>query len=140
MARQPNRLNCRRCNKTFFSFEEMVFCNTDCESKWKYEEHFSKEHPKFEKRSTCQHCGEAVSSGTRGRGRIFCNHQCATLFRNSEGREQRIRESATKEKKKPKGIPIPVLNRIAEKNRVFDDKHAYWYTRRGGSYGIPGCR
>lgn len=127
---------CPHCGKSFLTREEdMVYCNTLCEARKKYNEHFGfKEHKKIS--ATCAFCGDEVRStrsGVKKNANKFCTAQC----RKGYAKRQRDIESNSKDKKphvQGNKLPLEVLNKIEEKKRVFDDKHAYWYTRRGGSY------
>jgi len=132
------RKNCTHCGKVFLTYnEEMEFCKTTCQHRHKYNDHFGFKQPK-QVSVPCVFCGEDVripnGGGSTGKNR-FCNSQCR------KGHEKRVRsaESNLKTKKPNRGnpnkMPYEVLEKIEERKRVFDDKHAYWYTRRGGSYG-----
>lgn len=131
------RKNCTHCGKVFLTHdEEMEFCNSTCKHRQKYNEHFGLRQPKRISVS-CTFCGEEIRTVPRRQGKEenrFCNSQC----RRGYDKRQRDAESNSKEKKSRtdhiKKIPYEVLEKMEEKKRVFDDRHAYWYTRRGGSY------
>lgn len=135
-SRSVLRKNCTHCGNVFLTHEiEMEFCNGNCEHRHGYNEYFG-----FEGRKQvleyCTSCGEEVRTpqGNRGKNR-FCNQQCRKVY----DMRQRIVDSNCKQKKPNLGNPNKIsyenLDKISEKKRVFDDKHAYWYTIRGGSYG-----
>lgn len=137
MAPAVLRKNCTHCGKVFLTHQDdMEFCNSTCKHRHKYNDHFGFKQPK-QVDVACAFCGDAVRipNGGNEKRQRFCNNQC---YRGYQKR-QRDAESNVKEKKpnpgNPNKLPFEVIEKIEERRRVFDDKHAYWYTRRGGSYG-----
>ena len=130
MPRKILKKFCERCGRTFLTYEEnLIYCNTDCEGKHKYEKQRSIKSPSKTPYS-CAFCGDEIRKG-RKNSNCFCNHHCR------KGYKKRLRDAQPKkESKKSPAKPLShdTLNKIHEKRRVYDDKHAYWYVRRGGSY------
>lgn len=128
--------SCHHCGKSFFTYEQnMEFCNQSCEGKFKYNEAMGNEQPERVSIS-CSYCGEEVirttsSVGRKNTGKVYCNFQCRKNYTNEKRRADREQKEPSE---KPKNrISYEELNRRAEIRRVMDEKHAYWYIRRGSS-------
>lgn len=129
MAPQTLKKNCKKCGKAFFTYDvDKIYCTSDCEVKFKYNEHFGYEHKNKINETNCEQCGDLLGT-RRGVKTRFCNEFCKRL----NGKEERAKKSlenslkdSDKPKKKVKRLPYEVLNKIAEKKRVFED-HSWLY-------------
>lgn len=135
MPRDLFKRNCEHCGKNFLTYEkDKVFCKSTCEGRHHYNEMLGKDQPK-KTLNYCAHCGDEVHSPQGvSKGNRFCNSICRKEF----GKKELILVANARPMKKrgaKRALPYEVLNKIAEKERVFDEKHAFWYIRRGGSYG-----
>lgn len=131
---QIKKKACKACKKYFLTYlEDMEFCNSSCEDSTAYkEEHYGKK-INHEPIGNYKQCACPIYKDR------FCGVKCRQTYWNLKNKEKDIKESNSKEKKKGNRTPLHILNQMAEKRRVFDDKHSYWYTRRGASYGRPDC-
>lgn len=115
---------CKRCQKPFLTKnKELEFCNTECESKYKYAQHFKiTEKAKFPT-GNCKQCGETTFQHNH-----YCNEHCKKLFAKNK-RIAKNKEIFVKDKKSNlKRLPYDVLNQIEEKKRIFDD--SWWNYNR----------
>lgn len=133
MSPQTLKKNCKKCGKAFFTYEvDKIYCTSDCEAKFKYNEHFGYEDHHKLNETNCEQCGDLLS--VRGRIKMrFCNDMC----KKQHAKEERAKisfkkslEESGKPKKHGRRLPYEVLNKIAEKRRVFDDHEWMYRTNR----------
>lgn len=118
--RQTYKKNCKRCHKSFLTVDgELEFCNSDCGDRFAYTGKPLVIHSGNCK--TCKHCGDASGRSS------FCNTVCRKRFEADE----RSRSSNLIDKKTviPGGMSYEALNKMEERKRVFDNKHAERYIR-----------
>jgi len=132
MAPKLLKTNCKFCLRPFFTYEaEKIFCNHKCELKIKRDEFREKKGLKIIEtkvhESHCLYCNELIIiADAQGRPRKWCGEICRKL----DGKKARAEISNKTDKKKVNLLPYDVLNKIAEKKRVFDDcKYRYQYNR-----------
>lgn len=99
------------------------------------------------KLETCHPCSEAIEIQSRCVPNMTCcickelfyspNHlkicpYCSAKPYNQLSRKEKVYTNNNSPKKSGRKIPLEVLDRIEEKKRVFDDKHAEKFIRWGG--------
>lgn len=119
MPRQVLKKMCKRCEKTFFTYEnDKEFCTDICQHKKAYAEHFKvKDTPLTYKIKQCFHCGEDSR-------KKFCNLHCQKQHgkkQRAQAHNDRIKEGKETIRPKRKGISYEELNRRAEWKRVNED-------------------
>ncbi len=129
MAPQTLKKNCKKCGKAFFTYElDKIYCTSTCEAQFKYNEHFGYQDKHKLNETNCDQCGDLLS--VRGSVKMrFCNEFCKKQF-DKEARAKKSMEKKLQETEKPKHkgkrLPYDVLNKMAEKKRVFED-HGWLY-------------
>lgn len=120
---------CERCGKAFFTYEnDKNFCNSNCEAKFKYAQHFNIDEKLIEHDSVCAFCHEEIHTKGRNKSK-FCNKKCERGFLNQQSRQKTIDKSLKEtDKQKKKSISYDELNRRAEWKRVNDDES--WMYKR----------
>lgn len=135
MPRQLMKKLCPQCGRSFLTYEQgLEFCNTDCETRQAYNQALGKPMRK-QTSAICAHCGDEVHCvfGATPSENRFCNEMCLKEFK----RKKRIAEANnrnTDPRNNMRKICFDVLNKCAEKKRVFDEHHAKWFIARGSSY------
>ena len=133
MVRPILKKQCTYCKKAFFTkTPEMEFCNTDHEAKHKYDIALNITQDQTI-RGWCSVCGDDLyyRTGPKQAKQRFCSDHCKNVFY----KDQRVKKSNSRTAKtNPKTKSHEELNKMAERRRVWDSKHAEWYVRRGFSY------
>lgn len=125
MVRPVIKKCCPKCDRVFFTKDtEMTFCSTTCEVKKKYNDQIGKitSHPHLKH---CMVCGELNS-------RKVCSKKCESVLRREKtlkNNKELFLKSGEKYKNR-KLLPYEVLNKIAEKRRVFDDDWCHYKHQR----------
>lgn len=116
MAPQKLKKNCEYCNKAFFTFDtEMKFCNTDHKGKYEYNEKFNIIQKYYSNTHPCKQCGELSTA------KNFCNKHCERNY-GKDQTTKRSKQTFLREKSTRKLLPYDVLNKMAEKKRVFEER------------------
>lgn len=112
---------CEHCSRSFLTRDDsLVFCNTDCESKYTY----SKKKgipPKEVNLKKCLNCGDEG-------GLKYCNEQCKKEYI----RARSISEINKKDKvtvEKSKKLPSYIISGKIERSRVFRPDTTEYYIR-----------
>lgn len=125
MVPQVFRKQCPWCARSFNTYEkEKDYCTSECNSHEEYARLFPSRSLKKPESSFCLVCDLPCQKRSR-----FCSKACKLLSVRVPINEKR---SNIDNLRKRRLIPIDVLNKAAEKKRVFDKDHAEKYVRWGG--------
>lgn len=119
MPHPVTKKNCKKCNTVFLTRDkDLEYCNSDCQHRQAYEEHFNVK--KFSSRKTqpCWNCGDESTSK-------FCNNHCLLAYDKKQTLKNNKKVFLADKRKNCKLLPYDVLNKIEEKKRVFDD--SWWH-------------
>lgn len=118
MARQLHKKYCQRCNRSYLTYEEnLLFCNSDCEHKYTYEKIRGFDPNLTKKQNICACCGDECTAK-------FCNTLCRNTFLRKKTTKNSQETFKADKKKNCHKLPYDVLNKIAEKKRIFED--SWW--------------
>lgn len=125
MAPQILKKNCGKCGKAFFTYEtDKQYCTQMCEAQFKYNEHFGLKDKHKLNETNCEQCGDLLQ--IRGSVKMrFCDEYCKRQH-GKEVRAKKSLETSDKPRKHGRLLPYNVLNKMAEKKRVFED-HDWMY-------------